>query len=186
MHVLPTGADIPAAMHILQLIHTSLPTIFVIVGLRYSTEQMSDQPLLSAQVQALGPGGSGQQTMSQRTMPQQTVPLADSKTDVQYVDNLSAQSGIQQQRSPLQPVGDQAVGHSESKGFDAGKDGDHSGLRGARPNTPEATEIGPRVPSKDQQGTAHLTGNLDDGMKGSWLTQLIGKAALMKQTLCNL
>ena len=134
--------------------------------------QMSDQPLFP---------GHSQQTIggpAQQTMPVQTMPLTagESRTDVQYANNLPPQSSVQQQGSTLQPVGNEAGGHWKAEGFAAGKADDDSGFRRNRPNTPEVTETGANVTSRDQQGTAHLTGNPDDGMKGSWLTQLIGKA----------
>ena len=83
----------------------------------------------------------------------------------------------QQQRSPLQSVGDSTVkpGYSEPAGFDAGQGGDRTGYRASRPNTPDVTDTGSRLASKNQDGTADLTAT-SDGMKGSWLTQLIGKA----------
>ena len=92
---------------------------------------------------------------------------------------------MQQQQSPLQSISDQAVkpGYSEAEGIDAGRGTDNSGFRANRPNTPEATDTGPRVAFKAQEGTAHLTGSSD--MQGSWLTQLIGRATHMpNQYLC--
>lgn len=137
-----------------------------------SASQMSDQPFFSGNTQQ-AMGGSAQQTMPVQTMP---LTAAESKPD-----NLPAQSSIQQHIPPLQRVGNQAVGQSEAEGFGAGKGDDDSGFRRNRPNTPEATETGASLASRDQQGTAHLTGNPNDGMKGSWLTQLIGKATLTTQ-----
>ncbi|KAL3133562.1 hypothetical protein ABBQ38_007410 [Trebouxia sp. C0009 RCD-2024] len=133
-----------------------------------STAQMSDQPFLSGNTQQ-AMGGSAQHA---QIMPVQTTPLtaAESKPG-----NLPAQSSIQQQDPPLQRVGNQALGQSDAEGFSAGKGDDDSGFRRNRPNTPEATETGANVASRDQQGTAHLTGNPNNGMKGSWLTQLIAR-----------
>lgn len=129
---------------------------------------MSDQPLLSKGVpaqQALG--GS----------PRQTMPVAHDQAPTQYTTDPPAQYDIQQRQTSSQSGGDPAVkqGYSENSGFGAGQGVDQSGLRTNRPNTPEATDTASRVASKDQEGTAHLTGS-SDGIKGSWLTQLIGKA----------
>lgn len=108
---------------------------------------------------------------------QQTLPLAQGQANTQYATNLPAQSNVQQHRSPLQSVGDPAAkpGYSESAGIDAGQGGDQAVFRASRPNTPDVTDTGSRLASNGQEGTAHLTGTAD-GMKGSWLTQLVGKA----------
>ena len=141
----------------------------------FKGRQSSDKPPLLR-------GAAAQQAMEGTA--QQTMPLAQGQANTQYASNLPAQSDVQQNRSPLQSVGDPAVkpGYSESAGFDAGQGGGQAGFRASRPNTPDMTDTGSRLASKEQDGTAHLTGTAD-GMKGSWLTQLIGKATHKAQQL---
>ena len=59
-------------------------------------------------------------------------------------------------------------GHTNKTNPD--KDDDHSGYG--------ATATGSSSALRDQEGTAHLTGN-DAGTKGSWLTHLIGEAQML-------
>lgn len=140
---------------------------------------MSDQPLLSR-------GAPAQQAMGGSA--RQAVPLAHDQAPTQYTTDSPAQYDMQQHRPSLQSVGDSAIkqGYSETSGFDAGQGDDRSGFRANRPNTPEVTDTASRVASKDQEGTAHLTGS-SDGIKGSWLTQLVGEATYnSKQRLVQL
>ena len=143
----------------------------------FKGSQISDKSLLSR-------GATAQQAMEGSA--QQPTPLAPGQTNTQYASNLPAHSDVQQHRSPLQSVGDLAVkpGYSDTAGFDAGQGGDHAGFRASRPTTPDVTDTSSRLASKDQEGTAHLSGTTD-GMKGSWLTQLIGKTTHKAKQKCE-
>ena len=60
-----------------------------------------------------------------------------------------------------------AVAKGPTNKTDPDKDDDHEGFG--------ATDTGPGEADRDDQGTTGLTGNADASIKGSWLTQLIGK-----------
>ncbi len=60
-----------------------------------------------------------------------------------------------------------AVAKGPTNKTDPDKDDDHEGFG--------ATDTGPGKANREDQGTTGLTGNADASIKGSWLTQLIGK-----------
>ena len=161
-----------------------------------SGQQYSSEPLLGGPVPADHTEWSSQQNR----------PGLAGQTDTQPAGSASAQSGSRQQpisayqqgSSPLQSEATENRDQQKWKNFDGEKDGGGAATAGkaqaaldavekghtnkSNPDKDDdhsgygATETGPGSAPRDQEGTAHLTGNSDAGMKGSWLTQLIGEA----------